>query len=343
MALACLDALAPARLLGHTFVRRRGVLFLQLGASMLRIDPEIAARVLNRSMTLASLLWIGAAAAALLVIVICVLASRRSRKGFAAATTHAALILLAAVLTGSLTWAYFGSAAMREQSAERSALELRAGQLTAQALAPGSPLACLDGAAGDAIQGACETAVFATPANVAAAIAYVSAQFTLLSDMTDYVRRGGADIDDAMLALRGGLEADPFGFLAHTLVLRDGCTSEKCPALALLHDPSHVRTNIIAQTLDHYVDHYRDVWAKSADVPVADAADRPSGAVADANAPGKRKVMVNIDFPSAASIPPISIMNPEPKTPVPPDPAHKREGTAQTDPVWTPGATPAGK
>jgi hypothetical protein len=304
---------------------------------MLRIDPEIAAKVLDRIMTLASPLWIAAAAAALLAVVACVLASRRSRKGFLAATARVMLILFAAALSGSLTWAYFDSAAMRAQGVERSALEMRAGQLTAQALAPGSPLACLDGVAGDAIQSACEAAVFATPASVAAAIAYVSAQFTLLSDMTDYVRRGGAGIGDAIPPLRRGLEADPFGLLAHTLVFRDGCTSEKCPAFVLLHDPSHVRTNIIAQTLDHYVDHYRDVWAKSADVPVADAADRQPGAVADANAPGKRKVTVNIDFPSAASIPPISIMNPEPKGSAAPREAERaREGAAHTDPVWTP-------
>jgi hypothetical protein len=315
---------------------------------MLRIDPEIAAKVSTQITTLASPLWIAAASAALLVVVICALAFRRSRKGFLTATGRVVLILLGAFLSGSLTWALFDSAATGERSAERSALQMRAGQLTAQALAPGSPLACLDAVAGDTIQAACETAVFATPANVATAISYVSAQFVLLSDMTDYVRRGGTGIDDALQPLRRALEADPFGFLAHTLVMRDGCTSEKCPPFALLRDPSHVRTNVIAQTLDHYLDHYRDVWARSPDVPLADAADKQSAAFADPNAPGKRKVVVNIDFPTAASIPPISIMNPEPKGPAAPhaaaaaghEPPQARDGApgnaAQADPVWTP-------
>jgi hypothetical protein len=80
------------------------------------------------------------------------------------------------------------------------------------------------------------------------------------------------------------------------------------------------------------------------------------------NAPGKRKVTVNIDFPNADSIPPISIMNPEPGAPAEPhgavansEPRKRAEKPAEkpsahevrqsggggsepvkTDPVWTP-------
>src|ERR1051326_3686649 len=92
-------------------------------------------------------------------------------------------------------------------------------------------------------------------------------------------------------------------------------------------------------------------------LPNCRAAPEPTGAIGR-NAAGKRKVMVNIDFPNAASIPPISIMNPEPNGPAEPraganaDP-HKRaekpvgrearqpgaagpEQGNNTDPVWTP-------
>jgi hypothetical protein len=285
---------------------------------------------------------IAASAAALLVVVIGVLAFRVLDQGIVLARWRIALVLVAAMLSASLTWAFLDNATVRSENAEVSALKLRAGQLIAQSLAPGSPLACLDALAGDTVQTACERTVFASPASVAAAVSYVAAQFALLSDMTEYARRGDSRIDNALLPLRSALEADPFGFLAYVLVARDRCTSEHCPSFALLNDPSHVRTNIIAQTLPHYLDHYRDVWAKSAEEPVASAAN-PLPAGLAANDPAKRKVTVNIDFPSAASIPPISIMNPEPKTPAPPDPARKHESAAQTDPVWTPAPAAAAK
>jgi hypothetical protein len=288
-------------------------------------------------------MWIAAGSVALLVMIACALAFPRSRKGLSAAMGRLFLVSFSAALAGSLTWAFFDNAVLRDRAAERIALEMRAQGLTAQSLTPGSPLACLDPLAGDTVQGACETEVFATPANVAAAVSYATAQFALLSDMTAYSRRqGGGDIAVALLPLRRALEADPFGFVADVLVRRDGCTAEKCPAFALLNDPNHVRTNMIAQTLQHYVDHYREAWARSADGAVAaDAAMAPATA-ADAAALGKRKTLVNIDFPSAASIPPVSIMNPEPKATASSEAARKRAEKPETqnavDPVWHPAA-----
>jgi hypothetical protein len=294
-----------------------------------RVDPQILALIAQ-----VSPLWIAAASAALLVLTICAIVQRHSRKGFLARVGQFFLILLTAALSGSLIWAF---AALRDHDSQRSALQLRAGELTAQALAPGSSLACLDTLAGDTVQAACERTVFATPAAVATAVTYVAAQYALLFDMTAFGKRGGTGIGDDLLPLRRKLEADPFGFLAHVLVRRDGCTSEHCPAFALLHDPSHVRTNIIAQTLQHYIDHYREVWARSADAPVAGVADISPTGTAD---PSKRKVSVNIDFPSAASIPPISIMNPEPRaTPAITEAVRKREKPKDgVDPVWRPAA-----
>lgn len=303
---------------------------------MFRIGPQIAA--------FAPSSWIAAGSTALLVLILCALAFRRPQQGFVATAGRFLLIVIGAALSGSLAWAFFSNAAI----GERSALEARAGQLTAQALVPGSPLACLDPTVGDTVQAACEGAIFASPASVAAAVSFVAAQFALLSDMTAYARRGGAGIDNALLPLRRALEADPFGFLAHVLVRRGGCTSADCPALAVLHDPSHVRTNIIAQTLSHYVDHYRQAWARSPDEsPVADTGAAPSTAMAEANAPGRRKAPVNIDFPTAASIPPISIMNPEPKGPANAEAERKQAARPPAhdapDPVWAPAPSPAGK
>jgi len=304
-----------------------------VGWVMGRVDPQILPQILA-SISQISPLWIAAASAALLVLTVCALVLRRSRKGFFAGVGRFFLVALTAALSGSLIWAF---AAARDRDAERSALKLRAGELTAQALVPGSSLACLDALAGDTVQAACERAVFATPVTVTSAVAYVSAQYALLSDMTAFSKRGGTDIGDDLVPLRRQLEADPFGFLAHVLVSRDGCSSEHCQAFAVLHDPSHVRTNIIAQTLQHYVDHYREVWARAGDAPVAGVADISPAGTAD---PSKHKISVNIDFPSAASIPPISIMNPEPKTtPAIAEAVRKREKPKDSvDPVWRPAA-----
>jgi hypothetical protein len=310
---------------------------------MARIDPAILTWLTP---------WIAAASAAVFGFVVCV------RDGVLAASGRFLLVVIGAGLCGALAWALLQNSAAGERAAERLALEARAAQLSAQALGPGSALACLDAVAGDAIETACTKAVFASPSGVAAAISYVAAQFTLLADIGTYSDRGGSDIGNTLEPLRRTLEADPFGMLAHVLMTRDGCTAENCPPLRLLHDASHVRTNLVAHTLDRYVDQYREAWAKSPEVPLA---EWPGGAEPTAalgpNAPGKRKVMVNIDFPNAASIPPISIMNPEPNGPAEPhaganaDPRKRAEkpvghearqpGAAgpeqgNTDPVWTP-------
>jgi hypothetical protein len=301
---------------------------------MLRIDPQVAA--------LASPLWIAAGSAALLVVVIGAPTPSWSRRSVVARALRLPLVVLAAALAGSLTWALVQGAAERDRSAERRALEARAGALAAKALAPRSPLACLDVLAGNTVQAACESAVFASPVTVAAAVSYVAAQFALLSDMASYARHGGTGIDETSLPLRRALEADPFGLLAHVLVERDRCSSGNCPPLALLRDASHVRTNIIAQTLDHYVDHYRQAWAAAPESPAAEVTGVTPGAAAELSGGGKRKLSVKIDFPTAESIPPVSIMNPEPKSAASAEPVRKRTGTAETDPVWTPApAQPA--
>ena len=256
-------------------------------------------------------LWVAAGSAALLVVV-CSIAFIRARYATPNSAVRSAAVVVAAVLGAAMAWAFLGSASDREQSAERRALEMRAQELTQRTLAPGSPLSCLDGLAGANVETACERAIFATPANVAMAMSYVVARLALLSDMATYARLSGADIDDTALPLQRALENDRFGLLAHALAMRDRCTSENCKALDVLQDSSRVRANMRDDTFDRYLEHYALVWAQSPEgqvapvqvAPVADAAAQPG-------APGPRKVTVNIDFPSSASIPPVSIMAPE--------------------------------
>jgi hypothetical protein len=242
-------------------------------------------------------------------------------------------IALGAVVGATLVWAMLHRPPTRDHDADRRALQMRAAELATRALESGSPLACLDGLAGDAVETACEKALFASPATVATATSYAAARLALVSDMAAYVKAGGTDIDATLLPLRRSLEADRFGFLAHALAVRDGCTSENCKALDVLHDTNQVRINLSSGTLDRYLDHYLTAWAQP---PEAATADATPTATAQPGAPPPRK-MVNIDFPTADSIPPISIMNPEPVGKGAPAAA------AAADPNPPPAAAPPGR
>jgi hypothetical protein len=137
---------------------------------------------------------------------------------------------------------------------------------------------------------------------------------TLLSDITTHVKAGG-NLDSVLPSLRHALEADRFGFVAHTLAIRDGCTSSRCEALELLRDPERVRANLSTQTFDRYLDRYLPLWGQP-EIPVAEAAPSSTATLAASPTPAaqsQKKVVVDADFPSAASIPAVSIMNPEPK------------------------------
>ncbi len=295
---------------------------------MLGIDPGGASAAVY--------VWAAAGSAAL-IAALCVLAFSLPR------TTVGAAVRGGAVLLGAVFGAVFGAAMISALTAgglpsgERRVLEGRAQDLTLRALAPGSPLACLDALAGENLATACERDIFASPAATAAAVSYTAARFALLADLTAYRAGGDTTIDTVLSPLRRSLEADRFGLLAHVLATRDGCSSENCRALALLGDAGRVRANLSDATLQHYLDRYQPLWSKSPDVPVATSAPgqlTPSQLLAAGL--GQHKVAASIDFPSAASIPAVSIMNPEPKGPVLPGVA----AAAAANPNPSPAAAP---
>ena len=82
-----------------------------------------------------------------------------------------------------------------------------------------------------------------------------------------------------------------------------------------------VRANLSGQTLDRYLDHYLTVWAQPPDVPLADATCRQPQRARQARRQHKLSIST---FPAAASIPAISIMNPEPKDRRAPPPSPPR-------------------
>ncbi len=190
---------------------------------------------------------------------------------------------------------------------ERETLEARAFDLTARTLVPGSALACLDAGAGDAVEDACEKAVFGSAQAVAAAVAYVSARLSLLADGLDYAKRVDVGYERTLDGWRRPAELDRYGLVAHVFATLNRCTVENCDAFALLRDPSIVRTNLRDRTFDNLVGRYAELWK-----------GRQDGAMVASAQPGAVRagltVTRNIDFPSASSIPAISIMSAEPST-----------------------------
>jgi hypothetical protein len=145
----------------------------------------------------------------------------------------------------------------------------------------------------------------------------MEARLTLLSDGLAFARHSDPDFAVSLAGLRRAIELDRFGIAAHVLAVRDGCTAERCDAFALLGDANVIKSNLKAQVFDQYVSRYAANWNKNA--ATAPVADRLPGAVAPVailpEAPAKAPVPDKYNLPSSASIPPVSIMNPEPPLP----------------------------
>jgi len=254
-----------------------------------------------------------AGALAALFFVILVLAIRRAARGAGSRL----LLALSATAIGAL--AVFGildRLVTSERAAEQRALLERNLQLSMTAVAPGSPLACLDSAAGEQVENACEKAVFADAQSTASAVAYIGARLLLLADATTLAQRGKPDLLAAFVSTRRAIELDRYGIAAHVLAVRDGCTAERCAAFAMLQDAATLKANLKVGAFDTYVARYASAWGKNE--PMAEKqpqAALPPMASASGPPPAPHPVDSRYDFPSAASIPPVSIMNAEPPPP----------------------------
>src|SRR4029077_5279000 len=226
--------------------------------------------------------------------------------------------------------------ATNEHMAEQRDLRLRDSQLSVSALAPGSPLACLDGVAGEQVENACERAVFADAQSTARAVAYVTARLALLADVSAVAPRDDRDLVAVFANARRAIELDRYGIAAHVLAVRDGCTTERCAAFAMFQDTGALKANLKVRAFETYVARYASAWGKSepgADKdPQASAAPLPP--VASAGEPSApHPVDPRYDFPSAASIPPVSLINPDPPPPKEQTGAASREKPAGNTPV----------
>jgi hypothetical protein len=276
-------------------------------------------------------LWAAAVLAALVITAGIVAFVRNGLDGVSASLMQGAVVLMVA-LAG---WWAIDHFARRDFLAERQALDARAFELTARAMAPGSALACLDAMAGDVVEDACEKALFASPEAAAAAVSYVAAQLSLLASAGDHARRAGPG--SAMMQLRHALEADPFGVVAQVLAVRDGCTPAQCGAFALLQDTGRISANLAERPFEARLKQYAAAWPASGGRPVASTP--PPAAAPQPTAAAGPRVPNNLYFPSASSIPPVNIMTAEPAAPPPHDTTGAAADTSARKPAA--GAAPA--
>jgi hypothetical protein len=230
----------------------------------------------------------------------------------------------AAIAIASLAVALFVATRPSGDPAAMQRFDNRSAELTMRALAPGSPLACLDAIGSAAIEASCEKAVFASPETLAAAVAYVDARLSLFVEGREAGKSGAAG--DSFERLRRTIEQDRYGLVAHVLATR-GCEPDNCPTLKLMRDPSQVLSNLKDRTFDSNVVLHAASWrsdfstaavAPVAGVPAPAAPPLPAMPTASgssAPSPPTPSSPSKFEFPSAASIPAISIMNAEPAQP----------------------------
>ena len=219
---------------------------------------------------------------------------------------------------GVASFAIADQMAATRRAAGEQALIARSDELTMRTLAPGSALSCLDAVAGDATETACEAAVFASPQATAAAVAYIGARLSLLADGKDMPL-----VAARLAASRRAIELDRFGIAAHVLSERNGCSAVECSGFALVPDSGMLRSNLKARTFDQYVSRYAAGWNAAPPLPSQPSSPPPAVSQAPAGSPPvaqaavaePRPVSSKYDFPSASSIPPVSIMNAEPALP----------------------------
>lgn len=169
----------------------------------------------------------------------------------------------------------------------------------APVLAQGA-LACLDGLSGEKVEAACERALFGSAESTAAAVSYTAAQISRLP-----IAANQATPELSML--RRVLERDRYGLAAQVLATREGCTPTGCDTFRYLVNTSQIVANMSDRAFDALVARYEESWGEAPTPALASARGKPT----------------DIDYPSSTSIPPVSIMTPEPSTQAaaPPSPA----------------------
>jgi hypothetical protein len=227
-------------------------------------------------------MWLTLAAAAFFGLVVLVMVLRADRS--VANTTLAVLTLISIAVAGTMVVQGF-SAGSRATPAEARYVP------PASAALP--QLSCIDDLAGDAVLSACEKALFGSAESAAAAVAYAANQITA---------NKGAGSD--LMALRRAVERDRYGLMAYVLMTRDRCTPQACPLFRSLTSKNQIAANMDERVYENLVVRYAPSW----NAPPQAA----SGLLAGLPASVPTGKPTNAEFPTSASTPAISIMNPEP-------------------------------
>jgi hypothetical protein len=258
-------------------------------------------------------IWLTLAAAGFFGIILLITLLRAEKSVANGALT--VITLLAIGIAVAATIRGFGPGGGGAASAESPAPQ------TANATLPA--LSCVDDLAGEAVMTACEKVVFGSAEATAAAVSYAASRITRLTALGDAVAANKSMTPDQQ-ALRRSIERDRYGLAAQVLQVRDHCTASDCAFFRFLAAPQQIAANIDARLYDSLVTRYAPSWNMPA------AAAGPVAALAPTMPTGKP---TNADFPTSASIPPVSIMTPEPP---PASPAPRAPAAVATAPVPAP-------
>jgi hypothetical protein len=165
-------------------------------------------------------------------------------------------------------------------------------------------LACIDDLAGDLVLSNCEKLLFGSADATAAAVDYAAAMVSRLTASGDVATANKA-MTPELLALRRAVEHDRYGLMAYVLLVRDHCTPSDCVAFRSVTDRQQLVSNMEGHAYEGLVTRYASQWNTPQSQPVAGQFPGLAPSVPT----GKP---TTVDFPSAASTPPVSIMTPEP-------------------------------
>jgi hypothetical protein len=175
-------------------------------------------------------------------------------------------------------------------------------------------LSCIDDLAGETVLTACEKVLFGSSESVAAAVSYTSDRISRLTALGD-VAAANHSMTPQLQALRRSIERDRYGLVAYVLLVRDHCTPADCAAFRSLTDRTQVAANMEERIYDGLVTRYSPSWNApvqvQAPLPPAAAMAGPLAGFPPSLPTGRP---TNAEFPTAASTPAVSIMNPEPGT-----------------------------
>lgn len=272
-------------------------------------------------------MWLTVAAAGFFAIVLLVTLFRAERSVANGALTVITLLAIGIAVTTMMR--------ASGESPARKAADLGSSIRSTAAL---PALSCLDGLAGESVENACEKALFASADAAAAAVSYTAAQVTKLASFGNAVTADKV-MTPELNALRRTIERDRFGLVAHVLTTRDGCSlSAPCPFFQSLTNSAQISSNMSENLYDGLVERHAAAWA--APSPVATGSTPASGLSALGTVPPPGRP-VSGDFPSAASIPPVNIMSPEPSAQGSQAASRSAEKPAEKEKVENIVATPA--